>query len=174
MRKWDIVVDGLGKLESPCFDLAGNLCFSDIADDTVRRIDGAGVLSVVVRDRPHVGGLTPHADGGLVASGRTVAVLHGETERVVLDPDGGYGFNDLGTDAHGNVYVGKLAEKPTIEPPAVMGSLCRLGTDGSTRHIYDGIQLTNGIAFSPDGRSIYHNDSLAHVTWVSESIPTAE
>ena len=169
---WDVLIDGLSRLEAPCLDLDGNVCFSDISGDgQIFRIDASGQLQTVGAARSHVGGLVPHVDGSFVASGHTVAVLDANGgERVVIDADGGWGFNDLCTDADGNVFVGMHTERPTIDPPAIDASLWRVGADGSVVRCYDGIQLTNGLGFSPDGASLYHNDTLRKVVWVSDMV----
>ena len=171
-RFWDVVVDGLARLEAPCVDLGGNLCFSDInGDGAIFRLDQSGRLQTIRVGRSHVGGLVPHIDGGIVASGHTVAVLDDNGgDRVVFDADDAWGFNDLCTDADGNVFVGLHAERPTINPPSVAASLWRVGVDGSIARCYDGIQLTNGLGFSPDGASLYHNDTLRKVVWVSDVV----
>ena len=169
---WDVLVDGLGRLEAPCVDFEGNVCFSDInGDGAIFCIDANGQLHTVCTGRPHVGGLVPHVDGGFVASGHTVAVLDGHGgERIVLDADGSWGFNDLCTDADGNVFVGMHTERPSINPPMVEASLWRCGADASVVRCYDGIQLTNGLGISPDGALLYHNDTLRKVVWVSDMV----
>src|SRR4029453_16796877 len=87
--QWDVLVEGLGRLEAPCLDLDGQLCFSDIADDgAIYRLRSDGHLETVVRGRHHVGGLVAHADGGFVATGSTVAVIDDRSERVVMTSEG--------------------------------------------------------------------------------------
>jgi xylono-1,5-lactonase len=167
--KWDVVVEGLGRLEAPCLDLDGQLCFSDIADDgAIYRLRADGHLETVVRGRHHVGGLVAHVDGGFVATGSTVAVIDDRGERVIMTPEGGWGFNDLTTDAHGDVFVGMHGERPSANPPEIEASMWRIGRDNSITHCYGGIQLTNGVGLSPDGRRLYHNDTLRRVVWVSD------
>jgi gluconolactonase len=109
-----------------------------------------------------------HADGGLVATGATVAVIDEQGERVVMTPEGGWGFNDLTTDSSGNVFVGMHGERPRATPPEVEASLWRIGVGDVISHCYGGIQLTNGIGISPDGTRLYHNDTLRRVVWVSD------
>jgi sugar lactone lactonase YvrE len=167
--RWDVLVDGLGRLEAPCLDLDGNLCFSDIAGDGgMYRLGGDGQLAPILQGRPHIGGLVAHADGGLVATGRSVSVIQDRGERVVLTPDGGWGFNDLTTDPSGAVFVGMHGERPTATPPTVEASLWRIASTGAVSRCYGGIQLTNGLGVSPDGKRLYHNDTLPRVVWVSE------
>ncbi len=168
VTRWEIVAQGLGRLEAPCLDGAGNLWFSDIAGDgAIHRLGPDGRLETMRRGRPHVGGLVVHSGGGVVATGATVAVLDGD-ERVVMTPEGGWGFNDLTTDAAGNVFVGMHGEPPRRSPPKVEASLWRISTSGAITRCYGGIQLTNGVGVSPDGARLYHNDTLPAVVWVSD------
>ena len=119
---WDVVIDGLQRLESPCLDLDGNVCVSDIAGDgSVYRLRSDGALEMIVH-RKNVGGLVPHADGGLVATGSTVVVIDETGERTVMEPEGGWGFNDFATDGSGNLFVGMHAEPPKATPPTVEAS----------------------------------------------------
>jgi sugar lactone lactonase YvrE len=166
---WEVVVSGYGRLEAPCFDLAGRLCFTDMEEGgAIYCLDSDSSVVPLVRGRAHVGGLVPHLGGGLVATGSTVAVLENGAERVVLEPEGGWGFNDLTTDRDGNVYVGMHGERPTANPPDISGSLWRIGVDGTTTRCYAGIKLTNGIRISPDGTVLYHADTLERAVWISD------
>jgi sugar lactone lactonase YvrE len=166
---WEVVIDGLGRLEAPCLDLAGQLCFSDIAGDgAIYRLGHNGLLEAVLLGRSHVGGLVAHADGGLVASGHTVAVIDDNEQRIVMTPEGGWGFNDLTTDAAGNVFVGMHGERPQASLPEIEASLWRIESNQTITHCYGGIQLTNGVGISPDGTLLYHNDTLRRVVWVSD------
>jgi sugar lactone lactonase YvrE len=165
---WDLVFDGLGRLEAPRFDDGGRLWFADVASPgAVHRLELDGTVTTVI-SRPHVGGVVAHESGGFVATGETVAVFGPSEPRVVLEPLGGWGFNDLTTDAFGNVFVGMHGERPTANPPAVEASLWRIGPGGQATWCYAGIQLTNGLAVSPDGARLYHNDTLPAIVWVSD------
>ena len=64
---------------------------------------------MVVR-RKNGGGLMPHAENGLVATGSTVVVIDDTGTRTVMEPESGWGFNDFTTDASGNLFVGMHAE----------------------------------------------------------------
>jgi len=166
--KWDLLLDGFGLLEAPCIDPSGRLCFTDrTPPGRLLRIEADGSVTTLAK-RAHVGGLVPHAAGGLVASGHTVAVItEDQPERVLLEPATGWGFNDLGTDSAGRVFVGRIDNDPM--PPALGqgGSLWRISNDGGTSQYYDGINLTNGIGVSPDGAWLYHNDTGAKCVWAS-------
>jgi xylono-1,5-lactonase len=167
--RWETVHEGFGRLEGPCFDSVGNFYFSDMRPPgEVYRLDPAGRVTLLV-SREHVGGLVPHISGGLVATGHTVAVVQQDGEEsIVLEPLGGWGFNDLTTDSAGNVFVGMHGERPTTEPPKISASLWRIEPGGHYSRCYDGIGMTNGLRVSPEGDRLYHNDTVAKVVWVSD------
>lgn len=156
-------------LEAPCMDMGGRLCFVDrTPPGRILRLEEDGSVTTLA-DRIHVGGLAPHAGGGLVASGRDVSVIEdGGRERVVLGKGDGWGFNDLGTDPLGAVFVGRFDTDPM--PPALGqgGSLWRVAPGGSVAECYADVELTNGVRTSPDGSRLYHNDTTPKVVWVSD------
>jgi gluconolactonase len=166
---WEVVVEGYSRLEAPCFDADGRFCFAErLPPGAVLRIEPDGSVTELAQSE-HVGGLVPHVGGGLVVSGRTVFVLDPDgTQRPVREPVGGWGFNDMTTDSAGNVFVGMHGERPTGQPPTVTASLWKLAGDVPARRCYDGIQLTNGLAISPDGSRLYHNDTIPRTVWVSD------
>jgi xylono-1,5-lactonase len=166
---WEVVVDGYSRLEAPCLDAEGRLCFAErLPPGAVLRVESDGSVTELAQCE-HVGGLVLHAGGGLVVSSRTVFVLEKDgTQRPLREPVGGWGFNDMATDSAGHVFVGMHGERPTGRPPTVAASLWRLGGDGSVIQCYDGIQLTNGLAVSPDGSRLYHNDTTPKTVWVSD------
>jgi D-xylonolactonase len=166
--KWDVVIDGLERLESPCFDLDETLCFADIAGDgAIYRLQSGGELELITK-RKNVGGLVPHSDGGLVASGSTIVRLDDNGEHLIMEPQGGWGFNDFTTDSQGNIFAGMHAEAPKATPPQVEASAWRIGADKVIKRCYGGIQLTNGMGLSPDGTRLFHNDTLPGLVWVSD------
>lgn len=69
-------------------------------------------------------------------------------------------FNDGGTDMQGRFWAGSM--KDGGEPEA-LGSFYRLDPDLSLTTWRGGYWTTNGLAFSPDGRTMYHSDSNARV-----------
>lgn len=64
-------------------------------------------------------------------------------------------FNDGACDAAGNLWIG--TRHRTASEPA--GALYRIGPDFKARRMAEGIVLSNGIAWSRDGRTMYHVDS---------------
>jgi xylono-1,5-lactonase len=175
----DKLASGYGLIEGPVWDPGRGFIFSDVLNGGVYCLDRAGRVSTVVEHRRGIGGIALHQDGGLIVSGRNVA-YKGPAARdtvVLLDRDehqGIVGFNDLTTDARGRIYVGSLCSSPfdpaqqrTPKP----GWLHVIDTDGSSRRIAEGIQLTNGLGFSPDGARLYHSDSRANIVGMYDVRP---
>lgn len=157
----ETLASGFGLLEGPRAAPDGSIYFSDVQRGGVRRLWPDGTIDVVVPKRRGVGGIALHADGGLVISGKNVChVRDGET-RVLYARDDVGGFNDLYTDAAGRVICGSLRDDPfaVAGPDRRTGDCYRIDLDGSVTTLYEGIGLTNGIGFSPDGRRLYHADT---------------
>lgn len=80
----------------------------------------------------------------------------------ILDPEPekpGNRFNDGTTDPRGRFIAGTMPMGPR-EP---VGAFWRLWPDRHCEKLFDGLTVTNGTAFSPDGRTFYFSDSEAHV-----------
>ena len=64
-------------------------------------------------------------------------------------------FNDGRADPQGRFWVGSMNEKRD----ANSARLYRLGTDLSLTPMLDDMMISNGLGFSPDGRTMYHSDT---------------
>ncbi len=142
------------------------LYFSDVINGGVNLLDRAGTVSPVIAKRRGIGGMALHASDGLVVGGRDIAVVRladGHTRSLLaLDAiPGATGFNDLTTDRAGRIYVGSLAFRVFGGDPPKPGHLHVIDLDGTMRTLSDGVMLTNGLGFSPDGRRLYHSDARA-------------
>jgi len=162
----DQVATGYGLIEGPLWDKLHGLYFSDVLNGGVFRLDRAGKVMPVVPKRRGIGGMALHENGGLVVGGRDIACVslkdHATKTLLALDAiPGATGFNDLTTDAAGRIYVGSLAFKVFGGGPIIPGHLHVIDLDGGMRTISDGILLTNGLGFSPDGKLLYHSDARA-------------
>jgi gluconolactonase len=158
------VATGYGLIEGPLWDPGRGLYFSDVLNGGVFLLDRAGKISTAVPKRRGVGGMALHVSGGLIVGGRDTACvsLKDGTTRSLLALDaipGATGFNDLTTDQAGRIYVGSLAFRVFGGETPKPGHLHVIETDGSMRTLSDGVLLTNGMGFSPDGRKLYHCDS---------------
>lgn len=127
---------------------AGDCLFLNSAGD-VERQHVAEVLAA----------LRPRRDGGaILAVGRGFAfeepdgtVRHG----IDLWSDRSVRMNDGGCDPDGRFYCGTMAYD--ARPEAAV--LHRLDPDGSTRIVLDGVTISNGLEWSPDGSQCYYVDS---------------
>ena len=70
-------------------------------------------------------------------------------------------LNDGRCDRQGRFWVGSM-EDP-VDPAAARGALYRFGSDRQCVRVVDGLFVANGLAFSPDGRTLYHSDSFKAV-----------
>jgi gluconolactonase len=159
--QWEVLAHGYGLAEAPTVDRDGALLFSDVLGGGVYRWDATGAVATVVPKRRGVGGIVMHADGGFVCSGRDVLhVREGSDARTVLHVDGVAGWNDLCTDAAGNVYAGGL-RFAVFDPEAdvVPGELWRVDAAGGAAPFVDEVDHANGVAWSPDGTHLYLSDT---------------
>jgi len=156
------LTDGYSLIEGPTWD-GGGLVFSDVHTGGVQRLDPSDrSVETVIPKRRGVGGIAVHADGGFVVSGRNIQHVRDGEIRVLYEDETAGGFNDLGTDARGRVYIGSLRRNPFADAPETGSGECyRIELDGSATQLYDDVGLTNGIGFSPDGSRMYHSDSAA-------------
>ncbi len=70
-------------------------------------------------------------------------------------------FNDGKVDPHGNFWAGTMDDTKR----ARSGVLYCLRPDATWRAIDLGYRITNGPAFSPDGATLYHTDTLDRTTY---------
>lgn len=162
----ETILRGYGLIEAPRVDDDDALYFCDARLGGVYRRTPDGEVETVVPRRKGVGGIVLHQDGGIVVSGRAgpgrdLSHVHGGKSRTTYsDPDAPR-FNDIFTDALGRIYAGSLRFDPFGKQAApTPGSLYRVNAAGKATILYGDVGLTNGIGFSPEGRVLYHSDSL--------------
>lgn len=83
-------------------------------------------------------------------SGRLDLLVRPEPDRTDHRLHGG----KVGPD--GAFWIGSIEETPERAP---VGSLFRISADGRCRRISTGYRVSNGLAWSADGRAMYHADS---------------
>ena len=156
---------GYGLIEGPLWIAGRGLVFSDVLGGGIYQLNDSGV-STVFEHRRGVGGMSEHVAGGLVVSGRNIAykAFDGGPTQVLFERDedaGIVGFNDITTDSEGRVYAGSLGASPVFDDglPPRAGDLYLIDLNGETAKVGEDVRLTNGLGFSPDGRTLYHSDS---------------
>jgi sugar lactone lactonase YvrE len=76
-------------------------------------------------------------------------------------------FNDGKPDRRGRFWAGSMHDPAT----AATGALYRLDPDGSCRRMVDGVVISNSLCWSPDGRTMYHADTIARTVWAWDADP---
>jgi D-xylonolactonase len=161
------VAAGYGLVEAPLWDPHKGLYFSDVLNGGVHLLGRDEQVTLVIPKRRGVGGMALHEAGGLVVGGRDISFAplgQGLEPKAFLtreDVPGSTGFNDLTTDRTGRVYVGSLAFRVFGGEEPKPGYLHAIDLDGGIRTVGEGILLTNGLGFSPDGGRLYHSDARA-------------
>ena len=155
---------GFGLVEGPTWINDRGLLFSDVIKGGVYLLDHLNNVSTIVEYRRGIGGIAIHEENGLIVGGKNIAYksFTGDKTTILLSNDVtevALGFNDLTTDSKGRVYVGSVAFKVFSDDEMIPGHLHMIDVDGSVRSISDGVMLTNGLGFSPDGRTLYHADA---------------
>jgi gluconolactonase len=159
---------GYGLLEGPRVDDAGRLYFADVRNGGVFRRDPSGAIETIVPGRKGVGGISLHADGGIVISGRDLCHVKDGRTRVLFGRADIPGWNDLFCDDAGRVLSGTIRSDPFRPGDRTPGELWRVDAEGSARELYAEVGLSNGLGLSPDRRRLYHSDSTARAILVSD------
>jgi sugar lactone lactonase YvrE len=120
---------------------------------------GAGRVHTTALDR-HVGAVAPVADGGyVVAAGQGFAFVDAAgSVHELAQPEAGHAdvrMNDGACDPQGRFWAGTMAYD---ESPGA-GALYRLELDGRCSTVLTGLTISNGVGWSPDGRTMYLSDS---------------
>ncbi len=160
------LTEGYTLVEGPIWVPGQGLMFSDVLSGGVFCINDTGEVSTIFAHRRGIGGMSLHENGGMIVSGRNISwksIPEGETV-TVMDRDeenGLVGFNDITTDEAGRIYAGSLGASPVFEDgrEPQSGDLYMIDLDGSAHKVADDIRLTNGLGFSPNGKTLYHSDS---------------
>ena len=111
-----------------------------------------------------VGAFGLRARGGLIVGLRTgVHFFDPETGKLTFvvnpEPDRPTNrLNDGKVSPEGRFWIGSMYDVPGREREKT-GALYRIDPDGSSRKMLDGLYVSNGLAWSPDGRTMYHSDS---------------
>jgi D-xylonolactonase len=154
--------------EAPIWDArSGRLLWADIGASVVYQYRPGGALKTVVSHGLPVSGIALNRDGALLFAGATGLHLWRAPadHRAILNEHEGqtFAFNDIIADSAGRVYAGTLYwDDDGMQRP---GRLYLLERDRPVRAVDEGIELSNGLGFSPDDRKLYYADSAARVIY---------
>ena len=170
--------------EGPTWDAErAELLWVDIPHGLVRRAsvaaDGALTEVASARGGDTVGFVVPAAAGGwlLGAGGGFTHLAEDGEARVLLDlageggteATGGTRMNDGGCDPAGRLFAGTMA----FDGRPGAGALYRLDLDGTVTTVLDGLTISNGLGWSPDGRTVHLADSGLGLVWAFDYDPAA-
>ena len=164
--EFEMLATGYGAVEGPRVDGRNRLYFSDVVDGGVFRRSPDGSIETLIPGRKSVGGMAFNTSNNLLVAGPTVALWNEETRELRdvfkgLPGRRGDSFNDLTVDDRGSVYVGTVngdVDDP-LDAPKPPGDLYRLDPDGTATLVWENVGTSNGLAFSLDGKLLYHCDS---------------
>jgi sugar lactone lactonase YvrE len=143
------------------------LYWLDIKDRKIFRLNEADERN----DWPtpfRAGSIVPRSSGGFIAgTDQGIAVIDLDTPsfEIVANPEKGLPdnrFNDGKVDRAGRFWAGTMDDRQK----GSAGTLYRIDADFECRAIDSGYGITNGPAFSPDGRLMYHSDTARQVTYL--------
>ena len=157
------IADLKGRIaESPVWDeRSGRLYFCDILNRTIHAIEANGSLSAWTFES-EVGSLGLAASGRLVMALRDAVILFDPRNEARQDlcrieadrPETRLNDGRVGPD--GAFWVGSMDDRPTKES---IGSLYRVDAAGKVERKVEGVVVSNGLAWTPDGETMFHADS---------------
>ena len=173
----EILASGYTLIEAPRVDEQNRLYFSDVrVTGGVHRRSPDGMIETLIPKRKGVGGLALNEGGGFVAGGKGLIYWDEKTRQsrnVFTEFEGRplKGLNDLQPDDYGSVYVGSLEFDEVAGAERIPCNLYRVDPDGKVTKLWEGIQVTNGLGFSPDRKLLYHCDTATEAVWVYDVLP---
>jgi sugar lactone lactonase YvrE len=165
------VVDAKASLgEGTIWDPAAQvLWWIDIWGPLIHRYDPATGADQTWEAPEYLGCIGLRARGGLIVTMVSGFYFFDPATGVfepIADPEAGIAetrFNDGKTDRQGRFWSGTMFEVPGRKAEFI-ASLYRMDTDLSVHKMIEGVGCCNGLAFSPDSRTLYFTDS--HTTLV--------
>ena len=149
--------------ESPFWDTQDSvLWWVDIPQGLIHRYDPETGENRTIEFGEPVGCVAPRVSGGLVVAAKTgFHFLDPDTgvREAITDPEAhipGNRFNDGITDPEGRLWAGTMKDGISRER---LGRFYRLDQDQGCVPFFDPVYTTNGLAFSPDGQTLYFSDS---------------
>ena len=137
-------------------------------------IEGTAVRQTrVERFDGKVGAVVPGEGGRLLVAGHErLVVVETDGSRtlgpVIVDDVTDSRTNDGAVDPHGRLLIGTIAH----DELGGHDRLFRIEDDGSRTTLDRDLSISNGIAFSPDGRTLYNADTLRGTIWGRKYDPT--
>lgn len=139
------------------------LYWTDLARRRLYRYVWPHRRAEIVSEKMQVSGFAFNEGGALVVTNLTGIWLWDKDSEPVLLAEEIDGkrcvMNDCIADPEGRVFSGSYQRNVQGDFEAGAGHLFRVDLDGSVRIVDEGFQLSNGLGFSPDCRTLYFVDS---------------
>ena len=163
-------------LEGPSFDRAGNLYVVDVPWGRIFRISPSGDLDLVCEYDGEPNGLKIHRDGRIFVADYRRGILEVDPATGAVAPvaerfgaEGFKGVNDLVFASNGDLYFTDQGLTGLHDPS---GRVYCLKTDGKLEVVLQGIPSPNGLAFSPDEKTLYVNVTRDNAVWRVPFLPS--
>ncbi len=158
-----VVAAGARLGEGPVWDVrSGRLAWVDVFASRIHLTDTRTGATDVIPVPLHVGSIAPRAAGGFVAALQDGFWVLGDgpPRQLARVPETAPGlrFNDGKCDPAGRFWAGTMAYD---ESPGA-GALYRLDSEAVATRVLDGVTISNGLAWSADGSTMYFIDSPTH------------
>lgn len=156
-------------LEGPSFDREGNLYVVDVPRGRILRISPDGRVDIAFEYDGEPNGLAIHRDGRLFIADFRRGILQLDPDLTDLTPVVGRlgvetfrGVNDLTFASNGDLYFTDQGHSGLHDPS---GRVFRLTEKGSLEIVLANIPSPNGLALSPDERTLYLNVTRDNAVW---------
>jgi gluconolactonase len=157
---WQQVAEGYQFTDAACSDRDGNFYFTDVAKGTtINKIGADGKVSTFLSDMPRISGLKFAADGRLIA-----CVQNPKKQVVAFEVPSGKSIvlannvqpNDLAVSQKGFIYFTETGK----------GQVTIIDPNGKVTAGPGGINKPNGIALSPDQKTLAVSEYAGSNVWV--------
>jgi xylono-1,5-lactonase len=177
--QFETLATGYGLLEGPRTDDQNRLYYSDVRSGGVYRRSPDGRIETLISDRKFVGGIALNTSGGMLVTGKSLAQWNEQTGQltdIFAEWEGKplFGMNDLTIDDQGSIWGGTFGidiHSFDFKSTPAPGSLFRIDPPGKITKLWEGIEVTNGLGFSPDRKLLYHSDSTTKAVWAYDVRP---
>lgn len=170
MTEVECILDAKAVLgESPVWSARENaLYWVDIPAPSLHRMDLASGTLKTWKMPQTIGSFGLRANGGAVVAlrdGFHFFDFDKDKLTAITDPEAGKStnrFNDGKVSPDGRFWAGTMDDEQLKRP---LGALYRLDPDGTCHKMVENLIVSNGLAWSGDGRTMFHSDSKGQIIW---------
>lgn len=156
-------------LEGPCVTRDGDLIVSDIPFGRIFRVSERGRFDQIAEYDGEPNGLSIHRDGSIAMADHRNGLMRLDPVNGTVTPvlprlrrEGFKGLNDVLYDNAGNLFFTDQGQTGMQDPT---GRVYRMKPDGQVDLMVDTVPSPNGMALSPDGRTLYVAVTRANQVW---------